>query len=101
MTKQLEALIADYRRRIMRNSSELGTVVVGSLGLQEIIQALEQAYKRNAELEANSKAEHELFLRAKALMYCSGGTPIERSLNPIDAWLYDAEHAAGGQVEGD
>ena len=36
----------------------------------------------------------ELFLGAKALMYQSGGTPIENSLNPIDAWLYDAERAA-------
>jgi hypothetical protein len=35
-----------------------------------------------------------LFLRAKALIYQSGGTPIENSLNPIDAWLYDAERAA-------
>lgn len=37
---------------------------------------------------------NELFLRVKALMYQSGGTPIENSLNPIDAWLYDAERAA-------
>lgn len=37
---------------------------------------------------------NELFLRAKALMYQSGGTPIENSLNPIDAWLHDAERAA-------
>ena len=37
---------------------------------------------------------NELFLRAKALMYQSGGTPIENSLNPIDAWLYDAERVA-------
>lgn len=37
---------------------------------------------------------NELFLRAKALMYQSGGTPIKNSLNPIDAWLYDAERAA-------
>lgn len=37
---------------------------------------------------------NELFLRAKALMYQSGGTPIENSLNPIDALLYDAERAA-------
>ncbi|PWI82110.1 hypothetical protein DEO48_00710 [Enterobacter sp. CGMCC 5087] len=36
---------------------------------------------------------HELFLRAKALMYQSGGTPGENSLNPIDSWLYDAERA--------
>lgn len=41
------------------------------------------------------EAVNELFLRAKALMYQSGGTPIENSLNPIDAWLYDAERAAG------
>ena len=37
---------------------------------------------------------NELFLRAKSLMYQSGGTPIENSLNPVDAWLYDAERAA-------
>lgn len=40
------------------------------------------------------EAVNELFMRAKALMYQSGGTPIENSLNPIDAWLYDAERAA-------
>lgn len=45
---------------------------------------------RVAELEARE----ELFLRAKALMHQSGGAPIENSLNPIDAWLYDAERAA-------
>ena len=40
------------------------------------------------------EAVNELFMRAKALMYQSGGTPIENSLNPIDAWLYDAERRA-------
>ncbi|HHJ4332326.1 hypothetical protein [Citrobacter freundii] len=40
------------------------------------------------------EAMREVFLRAKALMYQSGGAPIENSLNPIDAWLYDAERAA-------
>ncbi len=50
----------------------------------------DEAEKRVAELEVVK----ELFLRAKALMYQSGGTPIENSLNPIDAWLYDAERAA-------
>ncbi len=53
---------------------------------------LEAAEKRIAELEA----VREVFLRAKALMYQSGGAPIENSLNPIDAWLYDAERAAAG-----
>lgn len=48
---------------------------------------------RVAELEARE----ELFLRAKALMHQSGGAPIENSLNPIDAWLYDAERAAAGK----
>lgn len=43
------------------------------------------------------EAVNELFLRAKALMYQSGGIPIENSLNPIDAWLYDAEHAAAAK----
>lgn len=40
---------------------------------------------------------NELFLRAKSLMYQSGGTPMENSLNPVDAWLYDAERAAAGK----
>lgn len=51
-----------------------------------------QFRQRIAELEA----VREVFLRAKALMYQSGGAPIENSLNPIDAWLYDAERAAAG-----
>lgn len=48
------------------------------------------------ELQERRKAGDicDLFLRAKQLMYQSGGAPIENSLNPIDAWLYDAEHAA-------
>ncbi|WP_431614953.1 hypothetical protein [Enterobacter hormaechei] len=41
------------------------------------------------------EAVNELFLRARQLMYQSGGAPIENSLNPIDAWLYDAERVAG------
>lgn len=45
-------------------------------------------------LRAKLEVVNELFLRAKALMIQSGGTPIENSLNPIDAWLYDAERAA-------
>lgn len=51
------------------------------------------AERRIAELEVLE----ELFLRAKVLMHQSGGAPIENSLNPIDAWLYDAEHAAAGK----
>jgi|GEM_PF-2153890 len=51
------------------------------------------AERRIAELEVRE----ELFLRAKALMHQSGGAPIENSLNPKDAWLYDAEHAAAGK----
>lgn len=63
-----------------------------------LLDELEAAEKRIAELEA----VREVFLRAKALMYQSGGAPIENSLNPIDAWLYDAEHAdAGIGVKGD
>lgn len=52
--------------------------------------------KAQAELQERRKAGDicDLFLRAKQLMYQSGGAPIENSLNPIDAWLYDAEHAA-------
>lgn len=55
-----------------------------------LLDELEDKDKRIAELEVVK----ELFLRAKALMYQSGGTPIENSLNPIDAWLNDAERAA-------
>ncbi|EOW2960084.1 ead/Ea22-like family protein [Escherichia coli] len=55
-----------------------------------LLDELEAAEKLIAELEV----VNELFLRAKALMYQSGGTPIDNSLNPIDAWLYDAERAA-------
>ncbi|MDK2553073.1 hypothetical protein QL288_01195 [Citrobacter youngae] len=57
---------------------------------------------RNCEIEglrqhiAELEAVREVFLRAKALMYQSGGAPIENSLNPIDAWLYDAERVAAG-----
>lgn len=61
----------------------------------ELIAALEAAEKRIAELEELE----ELFLRAKALMHQSGGTPIENSLNPVDAWLYEAENATAGKGE--
>ncbi|EKK5546062.1 TPA: hypothetical protein JG930_000735 [Enterobacter hormaechei subsp. steigerwaltii] len=61
----------------------------------ELIAALEAAEKRIAELEELE----ELFLRAKALMHQSGGTPIENSLNPLDAWLYEAENATAGKGE--
>ncbi|WP_281616572.1 ead/Ea22-like family protein [Escherichia coli] len=57
-----------------------------------LLDELEAAEKRIAELEA----VREVFLRAKALMYQSGGAPIENLLNPIDAWLYDAERVAAG-----
>ncbi|MFB4719093.1 ead/Ea22-like family protein [Enterobacter chuandaensis] len=57
---------------------------------QKLGENLDAAEKRIAEL----KELEELFLRAKALMHQSGGTPIGNSLNPIDAWLYDAERAA-------
>ncbi|UBU94661.1 MULTISPECIES: hypothetical protein [Edwardsiella] len=42
---------------------------------------------------------HDLFLRAKSLMYQSGGSPIENSLNPVDAWLFEAERADMLQAE--
>ncbi|MEI9745865.1 hypothetical protein [Enterobacter ludwigii] len=76
-----------------------------------LLDELEATEKRNAEMSESNRllcadsmikqdriAElevvNELFLRAKQLMYQSGGAPIENSLNPIDAWLYDAESAA-------
>ncbi|WP_232351062.1 hypothetical protein [Edwardsiella ictaluri] len=43
------------------------------------------------EATASGNSIHDLFLRAKALMYQSGGSPIEHSLNPVDAWLFEAE----------
>lgn len=52
-----------------------------------------------SETAASSNSVHDLFLRAKALMYQSGGSPIENSLNPIDAWLFEAERAANKQAE--
>ncbi|MEB5634524.1 ead/Ea22-like family protein [Enterobacter hormaechei] len=63
--------------------------------LKEAEAKLEAAEKRIAELEELE----ELFLRAKALMHQSGGTPIENSLNPVDAWLYEAENATAGKGE--
>ena len=59
---------------------------------EEVKRKLAASEKRIAELGAM----REVFLRAKALMYQSGGAPIENSLNPIDAWLYDAERATAG-----
>lgn len=72
--------------------SLLGEIDVLSKSEWTLADELVKAQKRIAELEAM----RELFLRAKALMYQSGGAPIENSLNPIDAWLYDAELTAAG-----
>ena len=65
--------------------------------LEQVRRMIADYRHRIAELEAM----REVFLRAKALMYQSGGAPIENSLNPIDAWLYDAERAAAGIGEGE
>lgn len=70
----------------------LGEIDVLSKSEWTLADELVKAQKRITELEAM----RELFLRAKALMYQSGGAPIENSLNPIDAWLYDAELTAAG-----
>lgn len=43
MDKGIEALIADYQQRIMRNCDDAGRVLVGAMGLQYILTALEQA----------------------------------------------------------
>lgn len=53
------------------------------------------------EAEASENSVHDLFLRAKALMYQSGGSPIENSLNPIDAWLFDAERVGTPKTTGE
>ncbi|HGY2546316.1 TPA: hypothetical protein ACNVZ8_004135 [Citrobacter freundii] len=76
----------------------LGEIDVLSKSEWTLADELVKAQKRITKLEAM----RELFLRAKDLMYQSGGAPIENSLNPIDAWLYDAElTAAGIGVKGD
>ncbi|WP_409249263.1 ead/Ea22-like family protein [Enterobacter hormaechei] len=60
----------------------------------DVIRALLDKLEAKDQRIAEQEVVKELFLRAKALMNQSGGTPIENSLNPIDAWLYDAERAA-------
>lgn len=52
MDKGIEALIADYQQRIMRNCDDAGGVLVGALGLQYILTALEQAHQENKEQSA-------------------------------------------------
>lgn len=94
-------------KRMMRNSDELMTtfhgIAIGNVfvelttGKRDIFDAEFIAASNPATVLAlldELEVVNELFLRAKALMYKSGGTPIENSLNPIDAWLYDAERAA-------
>ncbi|WP_392430582.1 hypothetical protein [Edwardsiella piscicida] len=51
--------------------------------------------------DASENSVHDLFLRAKALMYQSGGSPIEHSLNPVDAWLFDAERVGTLKATGE
>ncbi|MCK6961304.1 ead/Ea22-like family protein [Enterobacter bugandensis] len=60
----------------------------------DVIRALLDKLEAKDQRIAEQEVVKELFLRAKVLMNQSGGTPIENSLNPIDAWLYDAERAA-------
>lgn len=82
-------------REVAKNAKELGNI---SRYTKAMVARLE--FKEVATPEVvlalldEQEVVNELFLRAKALMYQSGGTPIENSLNPIDAWLYDAERAA-------
>ncbi|MCC2002938.1 hypothetical protein [Enterobacter bugandensis] len=45
----------------------------------------------NLQYRKAGTADRELLERAKALMYQSGGLPIENSLNPKDMFLFDAE----------
>ncbi|HIC8437241.1 TPA: hypothetical protein ACW7QV_003336 [Citrobacter braakii] len=59
----------------------------------DVIESLLAKTDTDKALIAEMGTVNELFLRAKALMYQSGGSPIENALNPIDAWLYDAESA--------
>ncbi|EOZ4763765.1 TPA: hypothetical protein ACW7MP_001613 [Enterobacter hormaechei] len=101
VAEQRNALMREWKR-VLRVPCDLiddqVPVVIHSMvirleRLKEAEAKLEAAEKRIAELEELE----ELFLRAKALMHQSGGTPIENSLNPVDAWLYDAEHAAASK----
>lgn len=50
-------------------------------------------YALDARLLEELLTLRELLARAKAMMYQSGGTPIQNTLNPVDAFLYDAECA--------
>lgn len=95
-------LVADTLRHLADNeidsdyfaichTNENGTEIECELAITDYAR---QAAGTVDELVKELEAVNELFLRAKALMYQSGGTPIENSLNPIDAWLYDAERAA-------
>ena len=84
----------DENLQLQRDKDSLEAVVIAMRDdMREAREKLEATEKRIAELEARSIGEHDLFLRAKALMYQSGGAPVEKSLNPVDAWLFDAEQA--------
>ncbi|WP_035607512.1 hypothetical protein [Edwardsiella tarda] len=63
------------------------------------VEALARIAMAALEATASGNSVHDLFLRAKALMYQSGGSPIEHSLNPVDAWLFEAERAANKPAE--
>ncbi|QPJ98933.1 ead/Ea22-like family protein [Enterobacter mori] len=87
------SFLKDQLAQLANFNPDWDKLEAATYSLREHMAELTAARKRIAELEARE----ELFLRAKALMHQSGGAPIENSLNPIDAWLYDAERAAAGK----
>ncbi|NGF03489.1 hypothetical protein G5642_15190 [Citrobacter freundii] len=60
----------------------------------EVVLAMAREIQEHRKADVDGLVSRELLKRAKQLMYQSGGAPIENSLNPIDAFLFDAEWAA-------
>lgn len=85
-TERLEIMLAETLGTTVARGDHTSIEVTASILVSILSEVLES---RRAGTE--SLAVRELFKRAKQLMYQSGGAPIENSLNPIDAFLFDAE----------
>ena len=85
-TERLEIMLAETLGTTAERGDHASIEVTASIFVSILSEVLES---RRAGTE--SLAVRELFKRAKQLMYQSGGAPIENSLNPIDAFLFDAE----------
>lgn len=85
-TERLEIMLAETLGTTAERGDHASIEVTASIFVSILSEVLKS---RRAGTE--SLAVRELFKRAKQLMYQSGGAPIENSLNPIDAFLFDAE----------